>query len=101
MPAASRGARFDGCGLAVPGSYGVRTVIPRPPANTRPQSTVGAPDGDAPPNYRSPSAFIMESERAKASTVASISASPCVADTVPPGQPVKSTPFTIMASRSF
>ena len=51
--------------------------------------------------YSSPSALSMSRERAKASTVASISASPWVAEIVPPGQPVRSTPFTFIARRSL
>ena len=37
----------------------------------------------------------------RAATVASISASPWVAEIVPPGQPVRSTPFTFIASLSL
>ena len=59
------------------------------------------PSGKGRTRYSSPSAFIMSRERAKASTVASTSASPWVAEIVPPGQPVRSTPFTFIASLSF
>ena len=59
------------------------------------------PSGKGRARYNSPSAFIMSRERAKASTVASTSASPWVAEMVPPGQPVRSTPFTFIASLSF
>ena len=70
-----------------------------PPRKT--ESAPGPGRAQARGPYNSPSAFIMSSERAKALTVASISASPWVAEMVPPGQPVRSTPFTFIASRSF
>ena len=50
---------------------------------------------------RSPSAFINWIDRANASTVLALSPSEWTALILPPGQPMMSTPFKIIAMRSF